>query len=294
MSTERNIEHSQNFIRHPKLVSQLLELTNISPADLVVEIGPGKGMITRELAKTAGRVIAIERDRRFSEGLSEINSIGNFQLVIDDFMRWQLPREDYKVFSNIPFNYTSDIVSKLTTSDRKPTDIYLIMQETASHRFIGIPYERNSQISTLLSIEFSIEILQKINRDNFEPRPNVSIVFTHFAKRSVPLISEINHQDFRDFVVYGYNQWSPTVIDAFRKVFTNRQRTIITRSINLTGLKPSDLNIEQWIELYNTYSRYVDEDKKNLVRGSEKRLSKNQSKLTKQHRTRKPFGQSKF
>jgi 23S rRNA (adenine-N6)-dimethyltransferase len=286
---QRKIEHSQNFIRHPKLVRQLLELSNISPNDLVIEIGPGKGMITRELVKSAGRVIAIERDRKFSEELSEINESGNFQLVIDDFMKWQHPRENYKVFSNIPFNYTADIVSKLTTSDRKPTDIYLIMQETAAHRFIGMPHEKNSQISILLSVEFSIEVLHKINRDYFEPRPNVSIVFAHFAKRITPLISNTNLQDFRDFVVFGFNQWSPTIIDAFRKVFTNRQRAIIVRSINLAGLKPSDLNTEQWIELYNTYSKYVDEDKKNLVRGSEKRLKKNQSKLTKQHRTRKSY-----
>lgn len=289
MLNQRKIEHSQNFIRHPKIVRQLLELSNINPVDLVVEIGSGKGMITRELVKNAGRVIAIERDRKFSEGLSEINERGNFQLVIDDFMKWQLPRENYKVFSNIPFNYTADIVSKLTTSERKPTDIYLIMQETAAHRFIGMPHEKNSQISTLLSVEFSIEVLQKINRDCFEPRPNVSIVFVHFAKRVTPLISNINLQDFRDFVVFGYNQWSPTIIDAFRKVFTNRQRAIVVRSINLEGLKPSDLNTEQWLELYNTYSKYVDEDKKNLVRGSEKRLKKNQSTLTKQHRTRKSY-----
>jgi 23S rRNA (adenine-N6)-dimethyltransferase len=286
---QRKIEHSQNFIRHPKLVRQLLELSNINPTDLVIEIGPGKGMITRELVKTAGRVIAIERDRRFSEELSEINNGGNFQLVIDDFMKWQLPREDYKVFSNIPFNYTSDIVSKLTTSDRKPTDIYLLMQESAAHRFIGMPHEKNSQISILLSIEFSIEVIQKINRDYFKPRPNVSIVFVHLAKRTTPLLPKTNLQDFRDFVVYGYNQWSPTIIDAFREVFTNRQRIIITRSMNLAGLKPSDITTEQWIELYNAYSKFVGEDKKNLVRRSEKRLKRNQSKLTKQYRTRKPY-----
>lgn len=289
MATERKIEHSQNFLRHPKHVRQLLDLSNISPADLVVEIGPGKGMITRELVKNAGRVIAIERDHKFSEGLSEFNESSNFQLVFDDFMKWQLPHENYKVFSNIPFNYTADIVSKLTTSNRKPTDIYLIMQETAAHRFIGMPHEKNSQISILLSVEFSIEILQEINRDYFEPRPNVSIVFVHFAKHVTPLIPNTNLQDFRDFVVFGYNQWSPTVIDAFRKVFTNRQRAIIVRNFNLTGTKPSDLNTEQWIGLYDTYSKYVDEDKKNLVRGSEKRLKKNQSKLTKQHRTRKSY-----
>lgn len=142
MLNQRRIEHSQNFIRHPKLVRELLELSNISTNDLVIEIGSGKGMITRELVKSAGRVIAIERDRTFSEELSEINESSNFQLVIEDFMKWQLPRENYKVFSNIPFNYTADIVSKLTTSDRKPTDIYLIMQETAAHRFIGMPHKK--------------------------------------------------------------------------------------------------------------------------------------------------------
>ncbi len=288
MLTDRKIEHSQNFIRHPKLVRQLLELSNINSDDLVIEIGPGKGIITRELVQIARRVIAIERDRKFSEELSEFNS-DNFQLVIEDFVKWQLPHEDYKVFSNIPFNYTSDIVTKLTTSNRKPTDIYLIMQEAAAHRFIGMPHEKNSQISILLSVEFSIEILQKINRDYFEPRPNVNIVFTHFAKRATPLVSNANLQDFRDFVVFGYNQWSPTIIDAFRKIFTNRQRTIVVKNINLAGLKPSDLNTEQWVELYNTYSKYVDVAKKNLVRGSEKKLKKNQSKLTKQHRTRKSY-----
>lgn len=289
MFSERAIEHSQNFIRHPQLVRQLLGLSNISSADLVVEIGPGTGMITRELVKTAGRVIAIERDRRFSERLLEINGSGNFQLLIEDFMNWQLPREDYKVFSNIPFNYTSDIVSKLTISDRKPTDIYLIMQESAAHRFIGIPYEKNSQISIMLSIEFSIEIIRRIDRNFFEPHPNVNIVFAHFMRRTIPLMSITSLQDFRDFVVYGYNQWSPTIIDAFRKIFTHRQRAIIVKSMNLTGLKPSDLNTEQWIKLYHSYSEYVDENRKNLVRGSEKRLRKNESELIKQHRTRKSY-----
>lgn len=289
MFSERAIEHSQNFIRHPQLVRQLLELSNVSSADLVVEIGPGTGIITRELVKTAGRVIAIERDRRFSERLTEIDGSGNFQLVIDDFMNWQLPREDYKVFSNIPFNYTSDIVSKLTTSDRKPTDTYLIMQESAAHRFMGMPYEKNSQISTILSIEFSIEIIRRIDRNSFEPRPNVNIVFVHFTRRAIPLISKASLQDFRDFVVYGFNQWSPTIIDAFRKIFTYKQRAIIIRNLNLKGLKPSDLNTEQWIKLYYSFSEHVDENRQNLVRGSEKRLRKNQSELIKQHRTRKSY-----
>jgi hypothetical protein len=111
----------------------------------------------------------------------------------------------------------------------------------------------------------------------------------HFAKHATPLIQKGNLEDFRDFVVYGYNQWSPTIIDAFRKVFTNKQRNLIARNLKLADLKPSDLTKEQWIDLFNTYVKHVGDDKKNLIHGSEKRLKQSQSKLTKQYRTRKPY-----
>ncbi len=287
MSQQRRLEHSQNFIRNSNLVKDLLELTQIDHTDLVIEIGPGKGVITKELLKCAGRVIAIERDPQFSENLLLLKKEGDFQLVISDFLKWQLPHNKFKVFSNIPFNYTADIVNKLVNSPESlPTDIYLIMQEAAAYRFIGVPYEQNSLISTLVAIDYTVNILRKISRDNFDPKPNVTISFVHFSKRVKSLIPENEKQFFRDFVVFGYTKWAPTVLDSFNKVFTKRQRLIIAKSQKLNGLKPTDLSIEQWIELYKSFSQYVDEGKKNLVYGSEKRLKKQQNNLEKSYRTR--------
>jgi 23S rRNA (adenine-N6)-dimethyltransferase len=292
MSFQRDLRHSQNFIRRPELVKELLKLTEISPNDLVVEIGPGKGVITRELLKRVGRIIAIERDSKFSEELSLLNNLGNLQLVIDDFLEWQLPQNKYKVFSNIPFNYTADIVNKLTSSDNLPTDIYLIMQEAAAHRFAGVPYNENSLISILIGVNFSVQILREIDRESFEPKPNVNVVFVHFdryARSQIPrsLIPDDEQQLFRDFVVYGYTQWEPTVLSAFSKVFTQRQQSIIAKSQKIEGLKPTDLTIDQWIGLFKTFRKYVSENKKHRVRGSEEHLTKQKKRLHKQHRTRK-------
>lgn len=286
MFSKRILEHSQNFIRQPKIVRDLLGLSNISPDDLVVEIGPGKGMITRELLKRAGRVIAIERDPKFSKELNSLYTQGDFQLVIGDFLEWQLPQDKYKVFSNIPFNYTADIVNKLTSSYNLPTDIFLIIQEAAAHRFAGVPYYDNSLISILIAIDFSVQVLRKIDRESFEPKPNVNVVFVHFARHTRSKISEDERQLFRDFVVYGYTQWAPTVLDAFSKVFTKRQRSMIANSQKLEGLKPKDLTIDQWAGLFKTFREHVSESKGYSVRGSEKRLKKQQHKLTKSHRTR--------
>jgi len=95
MFPKRRLEHSQNFIRHTKIVKDLLSLSNINRNDLVVEIGPGKGIITRQLLKQAGFVIAVERDSKFSEELLFLKNEGSFDLLICDFLEWQLPERDY-------------------------------------------------------------------------------------------------------------------------------------------------------------------------------------------------------
>ena len=292
MSSQRELSHSQNFIRHPELVGDLLELTSIGETDLVVEVGPGKGMITRELIKRAGRVKAVERDPQFAEELSLLRQQGDFQLVIDDFLEWQLPDEEYKVFSNIPFNYTADIVSKLTSSENLPTDIYLIMQKEAANRFAGAHTHNNSLTSILLGLDFSVRILREIDRQQFEPVPGVDVVFVHFGRyddSQLPrsLIPKEERQLFRDFVVYGFSQWAPTVLDAFRKIFTYRQRSIIAKTQKLEGLKPSELTLDQWIGLFKTFRAYVSSKKKERVRGSEENLRIQQEKVDKSHRTRK-------
>jgi 23S rRNA (adenine-N6)-dimethyltransferase len=286
MSAQRELSHSQNFIRKSELVNDLLGITNINTEDLVIEIGPGKGIITRELVKRANQVIVVEKDSRFIADLSVHNSQDNLQVVNSDFLEWQLPRGKYKVFSNIPFNYTADIINKLTSASNLPTDIYLIMQEAAAFRFAGQPYQDNSLASTLIGIDFTVEVMRKISRESFEPRPNVEIVFVHFAKHQTPRMLSEERQLFRDFVVYGYTKWTPSVLESFKEVFTNRQRSIIGKSQKLIGVKPTELTTDQWIGLFKTFRQYVSEDKKDLVHGGEERLKQKQSKLEKSYRTR--------
>lgn len=285
MSTQREPRHSQNFIRNAELVRELLELTNIGPQDLVIEIGPGKGIMTHELVDKAGRVIGVEQDRDLANRLSEHN-FPNLQLVVDDFLEWKLPKQEYKVFSNIPFNYTADIVHKLTRSNNSPSDMYLIMQKAAAYRFAGEPYNKNSLVSTLLSIDYSVQVLRAISPRAFIPKPNVKIVFVHFKKHIERLIPNELKSLLRDFIVYGYTQWALTVLDAYKKVFSSRQRQIISKSLDLKGLKPSQLSIEQWQELFNVFCNYTSEEKKRIIQGSEGRLGIQQQNLRKSYRTR--------
>ncbi|PJC28173.1 23S ribosomal RNA methyltransferase Erm [Candidatus Shapirobacteria bacterium CG_4_9_14_0_2_um_filter_39_11] len=281
----RQIWQSQNFLRRPEFVASLVERTNIARSDLVIEIGPGRGIITQQLASRAGRVMAVEIDKRLATNLrTSFQSSPNVEIVEADFLRWQLPRESYKVFSNIPFNMTADIIRKLTEDKNPPELTYLIMQDKAAFRFMGKP--KDSQTSILLKPWFDVRILANIDRREFTPVPKINAVLTEFRKREQPLVELQFRQWFRDFVVYGYNQWQPTILDAFREVFSPKQRSILAREIMIEGAKPSDLTSEQWLKLFETFTVYVPDDKKKIIKGAEERLEKQQRGLRKWHRTR--------
>lgn len=281
----RQIWQSQNFLRRPEFVASLVEKTNIARSDLVIEIGPGRGIITQQLASRAGRVMAVEIDKRLATNLrTSFQNSPNVEIVEADFLRWQLPRGPYKVFSNIPFNMTADIIRKLTEDKNPPELTYLIMQDKAAFRFMGKP--KDSQTSILLKPWFDVRILANIDRREFTPVPKINAVLTEFRKRDQPLIEPQSRQWFRDFVVYGYNQWQPTILDAFRDVFSPRQRNILEREINIRNAKPSDLTLEQWLKLFEVFIVYVSPDKREIVKGAEERLIKQQQTLKKWYRTR--------
>lgn len=140
---------------------------------------------------------------------------------------------------------TADIVSKLTENRFPPEVAYLIMQDKAAERFAGKPLARtDTQTSILLKPWFEVEVTARIDKREFVPVPKVNAVLTMFRKKEPPLVESQNRQWFRDFVIYGYNQWQPTILDAFRSVFSGKQRGIIAREIGIERAKPTDLTIE--------------------------------------------------
>lgn len=286
---DEGLSYSQNFLRKPQFVSSLVEISSINAKDTVIEIGAGKGRITEQLSKRAGKVIAIEYDSELAQLLRDkFSDASNVEVVEADFINWPLPDFRYKVFSNIPFEYTSRILDKLLLSSNPSEDTYLIMQDLAAKRFVGrAAGGDDSQLSILLQPFYSMCILKRIDRRQYIPMPSVDTVLARFEKRKSPLVDPKDTQEYRDFVIYGYNKWKPTVLDAFKDVFSYKQAKIIKQDLKIEGKKPSDLDVEAWVELFKTYQKYVSEDKKILVRGSEKKLEEKQKGMKKKYRTRK-------
>lgn len=285
MSFPQRIFYAQHFLQDPCLVASFLERSSIGTEDVVYEIGPGQGIITEQLALRSKRVVAIEKDPRLIEMLCQ-HLADQPQVTIHsgDFLQYRLPRHPYKVFSNIPFNITSAIVSKLTM-ENSPEDAYLVMQKEAAEMFLGKPHE--SLRSLLLKPWFETEIVYHFQRRGFWPVPRVDVVMLRLRKRGPPLVSSRDRQEFRDLIVYSFTNWQPTQGFPLKSLLTRHQRNILRKELafDLNSI-PTSISFEQWMRLFKYLKREGNARAMHIIAGSEKDLFQQQQRLQKRHRTR--------
>jgi 23S rRNA (adenine-N6)-dimethyltransferase len=245
---------SQNFIKYRRVVDELVDASNLTREDIVLEIGAGKGIITEALRKKVKEVIAIEKDPNLAE---------ESKAVCQDFLNFTLPVKPYKIFSNIPFSITSEIMAKILQSEQLPETMYLIMQREVANKFEGKPFETQSSILT--KPWYEIETLGEIDRTSFTLKPQIRIVFVIFKLREKAYIKNEDKKDFRAFVTYGFSQWQPTVLKAFKKVLTYPQLMSIKKMLKIGEESPGELSFDKWLLLFKTYQRIASEKQRNVI-----------------------------
>jgi 23S rRNA (adenine-N6)-dimethyltransferase len=279
-----SLRNSQNFLHSVPLVSHLLDLTAIAEKDVVYEIGPGKGIITTQLACRCKRVVAVEKDVRLSALLQhKFAAMAHVEIRCGDFLTSRLPHSSYKVFSNIPFDQTAAILHKLTDSETAPQAAYLILQKEAAGRFLGRPNE--TLRSVLLKPWFDLRCLYTFRRGDFVPCPKVDAVLFGMEKRAQPAVGEAEQDAFCDFVTYAFTCPQPDVVSTLKHLLPYSQMGTARRIVS-AGTLPSQLSLEIWLELFRLFQEKGSDLGRARVLGSEKRLEKQQAKLEKVHRTR--------
>src|SRR3990167_3388688 len=223
----RRPELSQRFLYNRQLVHQLVRQSSIGKNDLVVEIGPGKGIITQELMTAADQVIAVELDKKLYQFLCQrFSAATNLHLVHQDFLTWPLPQAPYKVFANLPFDVEGLIVRKLINAANPPQDSYLVVRKDVAERWAGISYR--GQFSASYRPWFNLAIVHKFRRQDFIPKPKAAAVMLRIARRDQPLLQWSEKRNYQQFIA--------------------RQFQLIRR--------PSSLTLNQWIKNYQLLSSH--------------------------------------
>jgi 23S rRNA (adenine-N6)-dimethyltransferase len=290
---KRHISHSQNFLHNTQLVKTLLNnpQINIKPTDLVLEIGAGKGIISTELNKRInanGKLILIEIDDHLTYILQDrFGESNNIEIINKDFIDYRLPSKPFKVISNLPFNFTSDILRKLLVYENFMQTAYLIMQKKAAARWGGsqIISREGESLQSLLKYPFyKMEIIYEFSRKDFKPKSNVQCVLIKIQKRVNPLISAQNHQLYTDFVAaisgvrVGEGIW--------KKLFSPKQFHQITNTFEIQNGRGINSQIAKSILQIFRFWEANGKNKSNLLHGTMAAIDQRNKNIDKKHRTR--------
>ena len=249
----KHLHTSQNFLTGRALIQKILNLSSIDHSDTVVEIGTGKGHLTQALCQRCRHVDSIELDRKlFEYAGTKLSHLDNLSLIHGDFLKYPLPvKGSYKVFANIPYFITTQIVDKLTLAPNPPSEIWLVMEKGAGKRFAGIP--RENLKSLLLKVGWEPEILFHFRREDFHPMPSVDSVLFHLRQKSVPDLPKSSLPAFQRFIRHSmkYGLWG--------------RQGLLTQKQAATALKLAGLPFDcesgitlyiQWLCLFRCYQRF--------------------------------------
>ena len=257
----------QNFLINDEVVTNIVERADISSEDLVIEIGPGLGTLTKELLEKAGKVVAIELDKRMIEILTDRFSLyENFELINEDVLKVDLQNliksnikaniKRAKIVANLPYYITTPIIMKLLEEKLPIESITVMVQKEVADRLIEIPGGKNSGAITYSVYYYaqSEEIL-RVLPDSFIPAPAVESKVIKLDIRQESIINVVDEQLMFKIIKYSFMQRRKTLVNALEKsgVFKSKNDIIkILESLNInTKTRGEALSLEDYANITN-------------------------------------------
>ncbi len=173
----------QHFLSNHKVLDRIVEYAQLSKSDVVLEVGAGRGELTRRLAEKAGRIIAVEIDQDLAEALKALaEAYSNIELIIGDVLRVK-PAGFNKVVSNPPYSISSRLIEWLM--DSKPELMVLTLQKEFASKLVACPgSSKYLYISVISSLLYDSKILEIVPRRFFNPPPKVDSVIVSMKRRA--------------------------------------------------------------------------------------------------------------
>lgn len=185
VSTRPKKEYGQHFLRDPNILEVIGRLAELGTDDIVLEIGPGQGVLTRYLAERVGHVYAVEIDRSLEPALTGLGE--NVEVIFGDALELELPRDATKLVANLPYNVATPLV--VESLDGLPNvGLWCVMvQREVADRFFAQPGTKEyGAVSVLLQLAAERTGFHAVSRTVFRPQPNVDSALVAFRRTGLP------------------------------------------------------------------------------------------------------------
>ena len=279
----------QNFLVSRTVLKKIIKAGELKSSDIVLEIGPGLGILTKAIAKKVKKVIAVEKDKKLANILKEEldnNGIKNVKIIQADILKienwkltaysprarpyrenWKLKIENFKVVANLPYYITAPVIRMFLESAKPPKLMVLMVQKEVAQRICPCPPKlkerrrgKTPKMSILaVSVQFYAkpEIISYISKKSFWPQPKVDSAIIKIVPRQfgVPVSCQFREQFFR-IVRAGFSQPRKQLINNFSKSLELPRKEVETW-LKGNKIQPTQraetLSVNNWIALTKTF-----------------------------------------
>ena len=201
----------QNFLVNRGVLHQIVAAAELEPADTVIEVGPGLGLLTKELVQRAGRVIAIELDERLAGALGQaLHHPSNLNIIKDDVLRVDpaaliapFQVSTYKVVANLPYYITSPTLRHFLEARVKPSLLVVMVQQEVGQTIVARPGDM-SLLSVSIQFYGQPRIVCKVPAKCFLPQPKVDSVLLRIDVYREPPVKVTDQSRFFNLVRAGF------------------------------------------------------------------------------------------
>jgi len=274
------VKLGQNFLKDENVVAKIIKAADLKSDDVVLEVGPGKGVLTKELAQLSNKVIAVEKDGELAKKTagnfqfsifnfqsisndSILNFKNNTAIISGDILEINLNKllevndvVSYKVIANIPYYITSKIIRLFLESENPPSEMILMVQKEVAERIVAKP----GQMSILAaSVQYyaEAEILFEVPREAFDPAPEVdSAVIRITMSKEQKTIDKQEINKFFKIVKAGFCARRKTLVNNLSNSFHLNKKEV-EEKLEAIGIasaaRAQELSVEDWKKLLEIF-----------------------------------------
>lgn len=251
----------QNFLIDGNTVRKIVYLAGITKEDCVIEIGPGMGTLTEELAINAKKVISIELDNRLKPILEEtLAPYDNTKIIYEDVLKVDLKELikteckglNVKIVANLPYYVTTPIIAKLIESELPIQSISLMVQKEVAQRIVAKAHTKDyGSLSLFVQFYAEAKILMKVPKTVFMPQPKVDSVVINLKLREK--LPQANKENYFLLVRAAFSKRRKTLINALSSFGLDIEKEELREALKRAGIEETtrgeDLSMEDYIRL---------------------------------------------
>lgn len=247
----------QHFLSDEKILTAIVDALAPTPADTVVEIGPGRGSLTDILAERSGKLIAVEIDRTLAKQLRDkYSGRPNVEIVEGDFLEVDLSSaagDDFLLIGNVPYNITTPIVFRALEPPIPRRSVFLVQREVAERMAAHEDTESYGALSVNVAAVAKVEQVLTVPASAFRPPPKVESAVVRLTPRARPLVAVESLPAFRAFVQAAFGlrrKQMQRVLRTARGLSPEQVAVLLERAGIDSAARPEVLSPGKFAELF--------------------------------------------